>query len=157
MQLPNGQRDQERITEKGKLGPHALPIPGHSPLREVGCLLALAGWYKPRTRLPFWGLPSVITRHLETTEQGSSLVSCMACHSFTQAHWRVSKVKKSKAENIYIQKAERLELWVFLACPEDPGQAPRTVLNLWFLKIYLLGQGPGLITQELSYSRVLLK
>ena len=58
------------------------------------CLLALAGQYKPPTRLPFWGLPSVIRRHCKTAEQGSSLASRRACHSFTQAHRRVSKVKQ---------------------------------------------------------------
>ena len=57
-------------------------------------LLALAGQYKPPTRLLFWGLPSVITRHRKTIEQGSSLASCKACHSFTQAHHRVSKAQQ---------------------------------------------------------------
>ena len=39
-----------------------------SPHRDLGCLLALAGQYRPPTRLPFLGLPSGITRHHETTE-----------------------------------------------------------------------------------------
>ena len=56
----------------------------------------------------------------KTTEQGSSLVSCRACHSFTQAHWRVSK-----AENVYTDKAKRLQLWVCLPFPEDPGRSPK--------------------------------
>ena len=64
------------------------------PEGDIGCLLALAGQYKPPTRLPFLGLPSVITRHLETAEQGSSFASCRACHSFTQAHHRVSKAQQ---------------------------------------------------------------
>ena len=81
------------MTEKGKFSPHAFPIAGCSPPRNVGCLLALVGRYKPLTRLPFW-LPSVIMRHRETTEQGSSLASCRVCHSFTQAHRRVSRVKQ---------------------------------------------------------------
>ena len=94
------------MTKKGKVVPHALPISGCSPCRDVGCLLALVGQYKPPKRLPFLGLPPVILRHHETTEQGSSLASHMACHSFTQAHHRVSEVKGE----MYTEKAERLEL-----------------------------------------------
>ena len=82
------------MNEKRKFSSHASPISGHSPRRDTGCLLALAGWYKPLPRLPFWGLSSVITRHLETSEKGSSLVSHRVCHSFTQAHRRVSKAKQ---------------------------------------------------------------
>ena len=111
-------RDQEKVTKKGKFGLNALFISGHSLSRDLGRPLALAGWYNPPTRLPFLGLPSVIMRYRKTADQGSSLASCRACHSFTEAHRRVSKV-----ENVYTEKAERLELWVFLPCPEDPGQA----------------------------------
>ena len=107
-----------KADQKWKFSPHASPISGHSCHRDVGCLLALAGRYKPPKSLPFWGLPSATMRSGETAEQGSSLASCRACHSFTQAHRRVSKV-----ENVYTEKAERLELWVFLPCPEDPGRA----------------------------------
>ena len=107
---------------EGKVQSHALPISGCSPRRDIGCLFALAGHYKPLTSLPFRGLPSVITRHREITEQGSSLALFMVCHSFTQAHQRVSK-----AENVYTEKAERLELWVFLPCPEDPRRAPKMI------------------------------
>ena len=102
------------MTEKGKFVLHALPISGCSPRRDVGCLLALAGRYKPPTRFPFLGLPSVITKHCETAEQGSSLASHRACHSFTQ-----------EAENVYTGKAERVESLVFLSSPEDAGQLPR--------------------------------
>ena len=35
------------LTKKGEFGPHTLPISGQSPKRDVGCFLALAGWYKP--------------------------------------------------------------------------------------------------------------
>ena len=98
---------RKKITKKGKFTPHALPISGHSPRRDVEYLLALAGQHKPATSLPFGELTSVIMRHLKTTEQGSSLASCRACHSFTQAHHSVSKVKQ---KNVYTKKAERLEL-----------------------------------------------
>ena len=111
------------MTEKGKFCPHASPISGCSSRRDVGCLLALAGQYKykPLMRFPFWGLPSVITRHCETAEQGSMLASCRAYHPFTQAHHRVSK-----AENLFTEKAER-QLSVFLLWPEDPGPAPKVM------------------------------
>ena len=91
------------MTLKGKLCPHALPISGCSPCKDVGCLLALAGQYKykPLIRFPFGGLPSVITRNRETAEQGSMLASCRAYHPFIQAHRRVSK-----AENLFTEKAE---------------------------------------------------
>ena len=29
---------------------------------------------------------------------------------------------------MYTEKAERLQLWVFLPCPEDPGQAPKMMI-----------------------------
>ena len=88
-----------------KFSSHVLPISGHSPHRDIGCLLALASRYKPPTRRPFLGLPSVIMRHHETAEQGSSLALHRARHSFIQAHRRVSK-----SENVCTDKAERLEL-----------------------------------------------
>ena len=34
---------------------------------------------------------------------------------------------ESKAESVCTEKAERVELWVFLPCPEDPGQAPKMI------------------------------
>ena len=61
-------KDQEKVTEKGKFGPHASPISGRSSRRDIGRLLALASQYKPLTKLPIWGQPSVISRHLETAE-----------------------------------------------------------------------------------------
>ena len=84
----------KKMTEKEKFGPHALPISGHFPHRDVGYLLILVGQYKSPTRFPFLELPSVTTSHHKTAEQGSPLASLMVCHSFTQAHLRVSKVKQ---------------------------------------------------------------
>ena len=38
------------LTKEGEFGPNALPISGlFLKERDVGCLLALAGWYKPPT------------------------------------------------------------------------------------------------------------
>ena len=84
----------ESLTEKGELSPHVLPISGCSLHRDAWCLMALAGQYKPLRGLPFWGLPSVIMRHLETADQGSSFALLKVCHSFTQAYHRVSKVQQ---------------------------------------------------------------
>ena len=111
---------------EGKVQSHALPISGCSPRRDIGCLFALAGHYKPLTSLPFRGLPSVITRHREITEQGSSLALFMVCHSFTQAHQRVSK-----AENVYTEKAERLELLSILTLSWRSWTSPQDD-NLWW-------------------------
>ena len=60
------------------------------PKGDIECLLASAGRYKSLTGFCHklyevtWG----------TTDLGSSLASCRACHSFTQAHCRVSKVQQ---------------------------------------------------------------
>ena len=114
--------------KKEKFSLHALPISGCSSRRDLGCLLSLAGRFKPPTRLFFWGLPSVIMRHCKTAEQGSMLISysfwCVSfiLHPHRQAHHIVSKT-----ENVYTEKADRLELWVFLPCSEHPGEAPKMI------------------------------
>ena len=79
--------NQEKVTEKGKFGPHASPISGRFSCRDIGYLLALASWYKPLTKLPILRQPSVITRHLETAEQGSASYVCFV---FTSVHLRLS-------------------------------------------------------------------
>ena len=84
-----GKADQERKVQSTCFA-HFQPLPSQGRWVSLG----IGRWYKPPTRLPFLGLPSVITRHLETAEQGSSFASCRACHSFTQAHHRVSKVNQ---------------------------------------------------------------
>ena len=111
----------ESLTEKGEFSPQALPVSGCSPHKEAGCLLALAGQYKPLTGLPFWGLPSVIMRHLETADLGSSFASRRECHSFTQAHHRVSKVQQ---KTCFLGKKE-LALQVSFPCPEEPRTSPQ--------------------------------
>ena len=37
------------LTKRGEFGPQALPISGQFPKGDIGCLLALAGQYKPPT------------------------------------------------------------------------------------------------------------
>ena len=58
------------------------------PEGDIGCLLALAGWYKPPT--------GFCHKLYEITVEPQSrvLASCRACHSFTQAHRRVSKAQQ---------------------------------------------------------------
>ena len=97
----NSLRNYEMVKETRKRWPrkqssvHTLCPSLAAPLAgNLGVSLALTGRYKPATRLPFLGLPSVNMRHHETTEQGSSFASRRACHSFTQAHHRISKVKQ---------------------------------------------------------------
>ena len=94
-----GKADQER-----KVGSTCFAHFWLLPRRDVG-YLGIGRLNKTPIRLPFLGLPSVMMRYRKTAEQSSSLASCRACHSFTQAHRRVSKV-----ENVYTEKAERLEL-----------------------------------------------
>ena len=60
------------------------------PEGDIGCLLALAGRYNAPTG--FCHKPYEIT--IGTAEQGPLLASCRACHSFTQAHHRVSKAQQ---------------------------------------------------------------
>ena len=69
----------EKVTEERKFGPHTSLISGLSPCRNFGCLLALAGRYKPPTRLPL-GLPLVIMRHHKTAEQGSMMAPWPISH-----------------------------------------------------------------------------
>ena len=85
---------RKKMTKKEKFSPHALPISGPSPCRDVGYLLILGGQYKSLARLPFLGLPSAVMKHRKTADQGSSLTLLTAYHSFTQGHQRVSKVKQ---------------------------------------------------------------
>ena len=115
------------MTEKGKFSPHTLPISGRPPRRDIGCLLALAGQYKPPTRLPFLELPSVITRHCKAAEQGSSLASCRACHSFTQAHRRISKVKQKMC--ILRKQSRALCSYLVLKIPDEPQDDSLLTVN----------------------------
>ena len=82
--------DQERRVQSTRFA-HFWSV----PKGNIGCLLALAGRYKPPTRRPFLRLPSVIMRHLiQNSRADSSLALPRAYHSFTQAHLRVSKVQQ---------------------------------------------------------------
>ena len=74
---------EKGLTEKGEFGPHALPISGRFPKEWVSLGLGRS------VETPDRFLPSAID-HCGTAKQGSSLDSRRACHSFTQAHRRVS-------------------------------------------------------------------
>ena len=52
------------MTEKGEFGPHALPISGLFLEGDIGCLLALAGQYKPLTG--FCHKPYEVTMELQS-------------------------------------------------------------------------------------------
>ena len=93
------------------------------PSQDLCCLLALTDPYKPLTMLPFGGCLQSLWGPVKPQSRAHHLLPlCKVCHSFTQTHWRVSK-----AEKLYTEKAERLELWVFLPCPTDPGWAPKMI------------------------------
>ena len=80
----------ENLTEKGEFGPHILPISGQSLKETLG-----ACWHWQvgiNTRQV--SVISCIWGHPGTAEQGSTLGPHRACHSFTQAHYRVSKVQQ---------------------------------------------------------------
>ena len=125
MQLQNCQRDQEKLTEKGKFGPHASPISGRSLCRDIGCLLALAGWYKPLIRLAFGGCLQSLwgTEKPQSRAQRSLRAGCVIhCHPFTRAYHSVSKVKQKmcmlRKQRGYSSACSYLVLKV-------PGEPPR--------------------------------
>ena len=76
------------LTKKGEFGPHALPISGRFPKETLG-----ASWHwqvgitprqvsaRSRMRSPW-------------NRRAGPLASRRACHSFTQAHGRVSKAQQ---------------------------------------------------------------
>ena len=120
MQLRNGQRDQEKVTKKGKFSPHASPISGRPPRRDVGCLLALAGRYEPRQG----SLLRAAFSHDEAPRNcRAGLITCFV-QGVSSIHRSTLERQLSKAENAYAEEAKGLELRVFLPHPEDPGRAP---------------------------------
>ena len=77
------------LTEKGEFSPHVLPISGRFPKETLG-----ASWHWQVGITP-WKVSAIsVWDHCGTAEQGSLLASCKACHSFTQAHRRVSKAQQ---------------------------------------------------------------
>ena len=98
MQLQNGQRDQEKLTEKGKFGLHASPISGPSPRRDVGHLLALGGHYINPDKASILGsaCSHYKAQKKKTPVQGSSLALHRTRHSFTQAHRKISETLRDR-------------------------------------------------------------
>ena len=98
MQFWNGQRDQEKLTEKGKFSTHS-PMSGHSPRRGFGCLLASAGQYfKPPTRLALVAqMVKCLSAMLETWVRSlggeDPLEKEMATHSSTLS-WKIPWTKE---------------------------------------------------------------
>ena len=94
------------MTEKGKFSPHALPVSGRSPSRDLGCLLALAGRYKPRQGSPFWGCLQSLRGATKSQSRAHHLLRTgRVIHSHKD-----TEELKNKAERVYTEKAERLEL-----------------------------------------------
>ena len=77
------------LTEKAEFSPHALPISDQFPKETL-----VASWHWQISINPRQVFAISLIRSPGTTEQGSSLASCRAFHSFTQAHHRVSKVQQ---------------------------------------------------------------
>ena len=101
-----------------------------------------------------------MTRHRETAGQGSSPASCRACRPFTEAHWRGSWAKP-KMRMLRKPRGWSSECsYLVPRIPDEPQEG-----SFWWMvsdpwspkKTELWDQGPGLITQELLWSRVLLK
>ena len=76
MQLWNSQRDQEKLTKKGKFGPHTSPISGPSPHRDGGCLLALGCRYINPDKASILG--SACSHYNAPQNPSAGLITCFA-------------------------------------------------------------------------------
>ena len=108
------------MTKKGKFTPHASPISGRPPRRDIGCLLALAGRYEPRQGSL---LRAAFSHDEALRNRRAGLITCFM-QGMSSIHRSTLERQLSKAENAYTEEAEGLELRVFLPRPEDPGRAP---------------------------------
>ena len=157
----------ESLTEKGEFGPHALPISGHYPRREVVCLLALAGWYnRPPPPTGFSAISHM--RSLWNGKLGHSSCFAHMCLfqsiSHTQAQCRVSKVQQ-KTCLLGEQRARAPS--VLILSWRIQGDPPRwkVVAEPWKAPGFLASGGeefnPWPVTRldhsELLYNKVLLK
>ena len=114
----------ESLTKKGEFSPHTLLISGCSPLRGVGCLLALAVRYNPLTG--FCHKPYEVT--VEPQSRDPHLL-CTGHVIHSQKH-TVKSVKYSR--KCVCQKNKELELQRSLSCPEESQtstQDERLMLN----------------------------
>ena len=77
------------LTEKWEFGPHTLPISGQFPKETLG-----ASWHWQVGINP-WQV-SAISRMRSPWNRRAGLLTCFTqgCHSFTQAHCRVSKAQQ---------------------------------------------------------------
>ena len=104
-----------------KFSPHALSISGRSPCWDVGCLLALAGQCKSPTRLPLLG-PCL--QSLRGTTKPQSRAHHLL-HTGLVVHSCKHTVQLVKSSRKCVLRKQRLELWMFLPCPEDQGWVPK--------------------------------
>ena len=148
------------LTEKGEFGPHTLPVSGQSPKGDMGCLLALASWYKPPTG--FCHKPYEVT--MEPQSRAPHLL-CSGCFIHPRKH-TVELVKYSR-KSVRKQNKE-LEFQASLPCPEESRMRPqdeRLLLNLAKMLVCLasggeefnLGPETRLGHSQLLCNKVLLK
>ena len=126
----NSPCDYKMVKETSKMWPrkessvhmlcHFFAISGHCPRRDVGCLPALVGQYKPLTRFPFLVLPSAITRHLETSEQGLTLTfAIISVHLFSSTFTQTGMLQSQQSirRNRYIESPRvARESWGWRSC-----------------------------------------
>ena len=111
MQLWNGQRPAKGDGDK-KVQSTRFPFLAAALTGMLGVSWHWeVGIYTDPTSLPFWGLPSVISRHYKTPEQGSPLALLRTCHSFTQAHCKISETLRDRQ-----RKRFELILLIFNGC-----------------------------------------
>ena len=148
----------ESLAEKGEFGPHSLPISGQSLKETFG-----ASWHWQVGINP-WQLSAIsCMRSLWTTEQGSSLALHRACHSFTQANCRVSKIQQKMC---LLGEQRTRAPSIFTLSWRIPDKPPRwkVVAEPWKMLGFLASGGefnPGpemrLDCSELLCNKVLLK
>ena len=128
------------------------------PEGDTGCLLALAGRYNAPT-----GFCHTVWDHCGTAEQGSLLASCRACHSFTQAHGRVSKAQQKMCSLREQRTKAPSILTLSWRIPDEPPRWKVVVESRKYTRILVWGEefNPGpetrLDSSELLCNKNLLK
>ena len=125
------------MSKKGKFGPHDSPISGRSLHRNIGSLLALAGWYKPLTRIPFGGCLQSLwsSTKPQSRAQHTFLVNSVSLSWYFYTHCRVSKLQ---------QKTCLLR--------EQRTRAPIILTSSW--RSWKSPQDARLLLQAMCYTRI---
>ena len=137
------------LTEKGEFSPHALPISGQFLKETLG-----ASWHWQVGIMP--RQVSAISRMRSPWNcRAGPLASRRACHSFTQAHRRVSKAQQ-KTCSLWEQTTRAPSI---LTLSRNPGRAPKMKGCCWITRIHrdswpleeknsIRGQRRGLIARS---------